>query len=104
MKNNMPPRQPGVQPLDNCERANGNPRFGRGTRNQTVTAEDLGERNIQGILARGCKVTTVITDSGNTKVDVPYHDHGRNVDLTRSARDAISYACRSTRTEFDRAP
>lgn len=72
MKNNIPPRPPMEQPLDVCERAKADPRFGRTVRGQTATAEDLGERNIQGIVARGCRMTTVITDSGNTKFDVPY--------------------------------
>lgn len=72
MKNTMLPRPPVEQPLNVCERAKADPRFGRMTPGQTTTVEDLGERNVQGIVTRGCRMTTRITDPGNMKVAVPY--------------------------------
>jgi hypothetical protein len=60
MKNRIPPNTPlsRPQPLNACERESGNTRnYPNG---ETQQIGDLGERTIQNILTRGCRVTTVI--------------------------------------------
>jgi hypothetical protein len=60
MKNRIPPNTPlsRPQPLNACERESGHTRnYPNG---ETQQIEDLGERTIQNILTRGCRVTTLI--------------------------------------------
>jgi len=72
MKSSTSPHPMPEQPLDWCERAKQDSRFGHTVRGQSTTVEDLGERKIQGIVTRGCRGTTVISDPGNMKVAVPF--------------------------------